>query len=338
MTTKHNISLKPYNTFGIEAKAETFVEITSINGLLEALQKFKDQPKFILGGGSNLLLKRDLHEVVFHINIKGISIESETADSVIIKAMAGENWHQFVQWTLDKDFGGLENLSLIPGNVGTTPIQNIGAYGVEIKDHMVSCEAINLKTLKKRVFNNQECQFGYRESIFKSTLKNQYIITGVSFKLTKPPHQIRTTYGAIEEELNLMGVTKPSIQKISEAVINIRSSKLPDPTILGNSGSFFKNPVVNNTLINKLLETYPNMPHFKIDNNYTKVPAGWLIEQTGYKGKRIGNAGMHQKQALVLVNYGQATGQELWQVAQEVQEQVFKKFEILLEEEVNVID
>ncbi len=337
MIIQHHISLKPYNSFGIDAQAHTFVTIDSEEALQAALLAFKDQPKFILGGGSNLLLQRDLHEVVLHINLKGLKILETSDDEVVVQSMAGENWHEFVLWTLQNDFGGLENLSLIPGNVGTTPVQNIGAYGVEIKDHMIACEGYKISDGSKHVFSTSQCTFGYRDSIFKSELKDKFIITAVRFKLTKNNHQLRTSYGAIEAELQAKGISHPTIQDISEAVISIRSSKLPDPKVLGNSGSFFKNPVVPHELVSQLLESYPEMPHFAVDKTHTKVPAGWLIEQTGYKGKRISNAGMHKNQALVLVNYGNATGAELWQVAQEVQQKVYQKFGIALEPEVNVI-
>lgn len=333
----HNISLKNYNTFGIDAKAKTLVEVNSEDELLQHLKALQGQPKFILGGGSNMLLQRDVEETVLHIHLKGKRILKEENQQVLVQGMAGENWHEFVLWTLQHDLGGLENLSLIPGNVGTTPIQNIGAYGVEIKDRMVSCEAIHKETLEKVTFSNQDCGFGYRESIFKNKFKDQYIITSVTFLLDKAPHTLHTSYGAISQELEGMGILQPTIQEVSNAVIRIRESKLPNPKELGNSGSFFKNPVVDKSIVENLLKTYPEMPHYAVNEHQTKVPAGWLIEQAGFKGKRIGNAGMHAKQALVLVNYGNATGAELWEVAQMVQKEVFVKFGIELEPEVNVI-
>lgn len=333
----HNISLKNYNTFGIDAKAKTLAEVNSEDELLQHLKALQGQPKFILGGGSNMLLQRDVEETVLHIHLKGKRILKEENQQVLVQGMAGENWHEFVLWTLQHDLGGLENLSLIPGNVGTTPIQNIGAYGVEIKDRMVSCEAIHKETLEKVTFSNQDCGFGYRESIFKNKFKDQYIITSVTFLLDKAPHTLHTSYGAISQELEGMGILQPTIQEVSNAVIRIRESKLPNPKELGNSGSFFKNPVVDKSIVENLLKTYPEMPHYVVNEHQTKVPAGWLIEQAGFKGKRIGNAGMHAKQALVLVNYGNATGAELWEVAQMVQKEVFVKFGIELEPEVNVI-
>lgn len=337
MIVHNNISLKQYNTFGIDVRAKEFVIIDSVSTLKEALKKYADQPIFVISGGSNMLLQRDLHEVVLYIDINGISIAEEDDDTVVVKAMAGENWHQFVLWTLQHDFGGLENLSLIPGKVGTTPIQNIGAYGVEIKDHFVSCEAVCVKTQETKTFVLNDCAFGYRESVFKSNLKGGYIITSVNFRLTKKHHQLRTSYGAIETELNDMGITNPTIQDVSKAVINIRSSKLPDPAVLGNSGSFFKNPIVQKRVADKLLKQHPEMPHYKVTEELYKVPAGWLIEQSGFKGLQVGNVGMHKQQALVLVNYGNATGAELWQHAQNVQNKVFELYGIELEPEVNVI-
>jgi UDP-N-acetylmuramate dehydrogenase len=337
MPTFHNISLKNYNTFGIDAKAKTLVEVTSEEELVQHLKALQGQPKFILGGGSNMLLQRDIEETVLHIHLKGKEIIKEENQQALVRGMAGENWHEFVLWTLQHDLGGLENLSLIPGNVGTTPVQNIGAYGVEIKDRMVSCDAIHKETLEKVTFSNHDCAFGYRESIFKHTVKDQYIITSVTFLLDKAPHTLHTSYGAISQELEVMGIPQPSIQDVSKAVIRIRESKLPNPKELGNSGSFFKNPIVDKSFVENLLKTYPEMPHYTVNEQQTKVPAGWLIEQAGFKGKRIGNAGMHAKQALVLVNYGEATGAELWEVAQMVQSEVLSKFGIALEPEVNVI-
>ncbi|MFN3941372.1 MAG: UDP-N-acetylmuramate dehydrogenase [Flavobacterium sp.] len=337
MPTFYNISLKNYNTFGIDAKAKTLIEVTSEEELVQHLKALQGQPKFILGGGSNMLLQRDIEETVLHIHLKGKEIIKEENQQALVRGMAGENWHEFVLWTLQHDLGGLENLSLIPGNVGTTPVQNIGAYGVEIKDRMVSCDAIHKETLEKVTFSNHDCAFGYRESIFKHAVKDQYIITSVTFLLDKAPHTLHTSYGAISQELEVMGIPQPSIQDVSKAVIRIRESKLPNPKELGNSGSFFKNPIVDKSIVENLLKTYPEMPHYTVNEHQTKVPAGWLIEQAGFKGKRIGNAGMHAKQALVLVNYGKATGVELWEVAQMVQNEVLSKFGIALEPEVNVI-
>lgn len=335
MEIQTNFSLKNYNTFGISAFAKSFISVTSEDELITVLQQ--QQEIFILGGGSNMLLTKDVEKTVVHVNLKGIAITKETEDYVWVTAQAGENWHEFVLWCLERNFGGLENLSLIPGNVGTTPIQNIGAYGVEIKDTMVSCEAIAIKTQEKRVFTNAECAFEYRESIFKKELKNQYIITAVTFQLTKKNHQLKTSYGAIEAELQQKNISNPTIQDVSRAVIAIRQSKLPDPKELGNSGSFFKNPIIPLTTYEKALQNFPEMPHYKVSDELVKVPAGWLIEQAGFKGKRFGDAGIHKNQALVLVNYGNATGAEIEAVSKDIQKTVLEKFGITIEAEVNII-
>ena len=335
MEIQTNFSLKNYNTFGISAAAKSFISVTSEDELITVLQQ--QQNIFILGGGSNMLLTKDIEKTVVHLNLKGIAITKETDDFVWVTAQAGENWHEFVLWCLERNFGGLENLSLIPGNVGTTPIQNIGAYGVEIKDTMVSCEAIAIKTQEKRVFTNAECAFEYRESIFKKELKDQYIITAVTFQLTKKNHQLKTSYGAIEAELQQKNISNPTIQDVSLAVIAIRQSKLPDPKELGNSGSFFKNPIIPRITYEKALQNYPEMPHYKISEELVKVPAGWLIEQAGFKGKRFGDAGIHKNQALVLVNYGNATGAEIEAVSKDIQKTILEKFGIAIEAEVNII-
>ena len=335
MEIQTNFSLKNYNTFGISAFAKSFISVTSEDELITVLQQQQDI--FILGGGSNMLLTKDIEKTVVHVNLKGIAIIKETEDYVWVTAQAGENWHEFVLWCLERNFGGLENLSLIPGNVGTTPIQNIGAYGVEIKDTMVSCEAIAIKTQEKRVFTNAECAFEYRESIFKKELKDQYIITAVTFQLTKKNHQLKTSYGAIEAELQQKNISNPTIQDVSRAVIAIRQSKLPDPKELGNSGSFFKNPIIPRTTYEKALQNFPEMPHYKVSDELVKVPAGWLIEQAGFKGKRFGDAGIHKNQALVLVNYGNATGAEIEAVSKYIQKTVLEKFGITIEAEVNII-
>ncbi|MDM1408154.1 UDP-N-acetylmuramate dehydrogenase [Myroides sp. DF42-4-2] len=333
---QENISLKPYNTFGIDVLAKRFTQINSIEALKQLIQSTPNQEYFVLSGGSNMLLTQDIEALVIKLNLKGITIVEEKEDFVVVEACASEVWHDFVQWTLARDFGGLENLSLIPGHVGTTPIQNIGAYGVEIKDNMVSCKALNIKTLEIEEFTNAACQFDYRESIFKKEAKDQYIIIAATYKLTKKNHLLRTNYGAIAKELELMGVTTPTIQDISHAVIGIRSSKLPNPAELGNSGSFFKNPIISNELFERLQAKYPTMPSYPVNEAFTKVPAGWLIETIGYKGYRIGDAGVHSKQALVLVNYGKAQGIELKKLAETIQNEVFNIFNIHLEAEVNI--
>lgn len=284
-----------------------------------------------------MLLTKDIDALVMHINLKGISIVEENEDQVEIKVMAGENWHDLVTWSLDKGYGGLENLSLIPGNTGTAPIQNIGAYGVELKDVFVSCTAMEIKTGELVSFDNEACKLGYRDSVFKNEAKGQYIITSVHLKLTKKDHILHTGYGAIEAELKKNGIVYPTIKDVSNAVIAIRQSKLPDPAVLGNSGSFFKNPVIPKKAFEKFIKKNPEAPHYKVDEEAFKIPAGWLIEQCGYKGKRFGDAGVHEKQALVLVNYGGATGEDILRLAQLVQKEVAQKFNIKIQPEVNII-
>lgn len=329
-----NISLKPYNTFGIDITADTFVKIESEADLKQALRRF---PKpFVLGGGSNMLLTKNVTLPVFHIQIRGISVVEETPDFVWIKASAGENWHDFVCFCLEKGYGGLENLSLIPGNVGTAPVQNIGAYGVEMKDVMVCCEAINTKTLTNKTFTNAACRFAYRESVFKTTEKGNYIITSVTFKLTKRNHLLNTNYGDIKKILAEKNNSNPTLSDVAQAVISIRKEKLPDPKILGNSGSFFKNPIVNKTVAQKLRCQHPQMPTYDMPDQSVKIPAGWLIEACSLKGYRQGDAGVHKNQALVLVNYGNASGTEIWQLAQYVQQKVKETFGIAIEPEVNI--
>ena len=337
MDIQEDISLKEYNTFGIDAKARFFCEINSIAELKQALQ-LKGYPNlFVLGGGSNMLITKDLENLVLHINLKGIEVVSENKDEAIIKVNAGENWHNMVLWTLDHDYGGLENLSLIPGNTGTAPIQNIGAYGVELKDTFVSCEAMEIATRELKTFSKDECQFGYRDSYFKNEGLGKYIITSVSFKLTKRNHKLNVDYGAIVSELQQNGITNPGIKDVSNAVIAIRKSKLPDPKELGNSGSFFKNPVVDRQQFDNFTKLYPTAPFYKVSENEFKIPAGWLIEQCGYKGKRFGDAGVHKNQALVLVNYGNASGADIIELAEKIIESVSQNFGITISPEVNII-
>lgn len=338
MNIKENYSLKTYNTFGIDAKADFFVEINNLLQLQKALQLKNYSEKFVLSGGSNMLITKNLHALVMHINLKGITIFSENQNTVTIKVMAGENWHNLVLWSLNEGYGGIENLSLIPGSTGTAPIQNIGAYGVELKDVFVSCEAIHINTLEHKEFTKEDCKFGYRESIFKNEVKGQYIITAVKLQLTKQNHKLHTHYGAIEEVLKEKKITDPSIKDVSNAVINIRESKLPNPKEIGNSGSFFKNPVVSKKTFTTFRINNPSAPFYEIDKNNFKIPAGWLIEQCGFKGKRYGDAGVHKKQALVLVNYGKASGQEILDLAKKIKEAVFNTFNIIIEFEVNIIN
>lgn len=336
MRVEENKSLKNYNTFGIDCTARYFVSVESIEELKQALSEKNSKELFILGGGSNMLLTGDLDAFVIHINLKGIEILKETETEVFVKAMAGENWHAFVQYCIATDFGGLENLSLIPGNVGTAPIQNIGAYGVELKDTFVSCNTVEVETLKEREFTKDECAFEYRNSIFKNEAKGKYIITSVTFRLTKKNHKTSVSYGDIQKVLNDKKIETPTIKDISEAVIAIRQSKLPDPKILGNSGSFFKNPVVDAETFQEFRRNFPEAPFYEVSPTEFKIPAGWLIEKAGFKGQRFGDAGVHKNQALVLVNYGKASGKQLWELAMEIQKKVKEMTGIFIEPEVNV--
>lgn len=333
MKIQQNTSLKPYNTFGIDVTAKRFTSINSLLGLKELIAIEKDF--FLISGGSNMLLTKNIDTLVVQLNLKGIIVNDTEKDHVFVTAEAGENWHDFVIWCISQNYGGLENLSLIPGNVGTSPIQNIGAYGVEIKDTFHQLEALDIKTGKLRVFTKEACNFGYRNSVFKNELKGQYIITSVTFKLTKNNHQFNISYGAIKA--GIKDIENPTLKEISDVIIAIRTLKLPDPAKIGNSGSFFKNPVISTVAFDKLQQKYPNAPHYVISSTEIKVPAGWLIEQCGFKGKRFGDAGVHENQALVLVNYGNATGLEIYNLAQKIQQKVNETFAIHLEIEVNVI-
>lgn len=337
MRVLRNFSLKDHNSFGIDVRAEKFISIENIKDLRNLLRKSYAAELFILGGGSNMLLTGDIHKTVLHIAVKGKKIVSETENEVVIEAAAGENWHEFVLWTLAHNYGGLENLSLIPGKVGTAPIQNIGAYGVELKDTFVSCKAMNVQTLEEKEFSLEECEFSYRNSIFKNQLKGQYIITSVNFRLTKEKHNLHIDYGSIRSELNDKGISSPKIQDISNAVISIRNSKLPNPKELGNSGSFFKNPIISKDQFKDLKTEFPEMPSYEVSDNEIKVPAGWLIDKAGLKGYRNGDAGVHKNQALVLVNYGKATGADILALSKKIQQTIKDQFNIELEAEVNII-
>ena len=337
MQIQHNFSLKNYNTFGIEAKAKQFVAVHNLDELQAVLKNHSSEKKFILGGGSNMLLTQDIDALVIHIDLKGKKIIKEDDDFVWVESQAGEVWHEFVLWTIDQNFGGLENMSLIPGNVGTTPVQNIGAYGAEIKDTFVSCDAMNIETQEVKTFTKDECKFGYRESIFKQEAKDKFIITSVIFKLKKHSHIINIDYGDIKAELAKNNVNNPTIKDVSNAVIAIRNTKLPNTKELGNSGSFFKNPVISKELFVKVQAKFPEVKHFEVSPTEVKVPAGWLIENAGLKGYRNGDAGVHKNQALVLVNHGNATGQDILNLSKYVQKTVFDKYGIAIEAEVNVI-
>lgn len=338
MLISENVLLRPYNTFGIAARSRYFAGFSNADELRELLSapQFRDLPRMVLGGGSNVLFTKDFDGVILKNGIKGIEVVGEDDDYVYVKAGAGESWHGFVMENIKHNRGGLENLSLIPGNVGASPMQNIGAYGVEIKDTFHSLEALHLEEKEVVSFTKEDCRFGYRESVFKHKYKGQFAILSVSYKLSKHP-QFNTSYGAIEAELNVMGVKDLSIQAISQAVINIRSSKLPDPAKIGNAGSFFKNPTVTAGDYERIKTAYPNVVAYPVEGDQFKLAAGWLIEQCGWKGYREGDAGVHAKQALVLVNYGDAKGGEIYDLSQKVLDSVEEKFGVLLEREVNII-
>lgn len=343
---RQNISLKSYNTFGIDCTAKNFVEAKTVDELLEILELIEKEPKkypsiFILGGGSNVLFLKNFDGLVIKNSISGIykvkDDNNKNEENILLYVGAGENWHQFVLFCLENNYGGVENLSLIPGTVGAAPMQNIGAYGVEIRNVVERVKVINRKTKEQLWITNDECQFGYRNSIFKHQEKDNYIIIGVEFRLTTKNHILNTSYGAIQDSLNLDSNHIPTIQQISKAVIEIRESKLPNPKEIGNGGSFFKNPEIPSNQFEKLKNEFPAIVGYPISDEITKVPAGWLIEQCGWKGKVVGNTGAHKNQALVLVNYGNAKGEEIWNLAKEIQKSVFDKFGITIEPEINII-
>ena len=330
-----NKNLKEYNTFGISVKAEMFAVFSSIEELKQILSFRNDKKLLVLGGGSNLLLTKDFEGLVIKNEIKRFEVIEETVSEVIVESGAGENWHEFVLNCIDKGFGGIENLSLIPGSVGASPMQNIGAYGVEIKDVFESLSAYHIASGEIHYFDKTKCEFGYRESIFKNKVKGEYIILTVTFRLTKNP-TINSSYGAINEQLKVMGIQVPTIKELSAAVIAIRQSKLPDPKIIGNAGSFFKNPTVEITLLEQIQKNYPDIPNYPAENK-RKLAAGWLIEKAGWKGRTFDNYGVHKLQALVLVNYGNCTGQEIFDLSSQIIQDVFEKFGVLLEREVNIL-
>ncbi|WP_379970199.1 UDP-N-acetylmuramate dehydrogenase [Epilithonimonas sp. UC225_85] len=338
MMIQENVSLKPYNTFGVDVSARYFAEVNSVEELTETLKFSNPQtPVLFLGGGSNLLLTKDFDGLIIQLGLKGIGEEIINENEVLVTAKAGENWHQFVMFCLEKNYGGLENLSLIPGNVGTSPMQNIGAYGTEIKDVFENCKVLNLETLELETFDLKRCRFGYRDSIFKQEGKGKYVILEVTFKLTRKDHKIDVEYGAIKSELENLGILKPTIQDVSKAVINIRQSKLPDPKVTGNAGSFFKNPTIPLVQFENLKQNFENIPGYP-NGDFVKVPAGWLIEQSGWKGKQIGNVASHKLQALVIINAtGNATGKEIFDFSAMIIDSVKEKYGIELEREVNII-
>lgn len=338
MIIESQVSLKKHNSFGLNVHAQTYVAIETVSDLLNFIDKTPDaQNAFILGGGSNILLLNNIERTVLHNQLKGVEVIGKTEDHVCVRFMSGENWHKCVLWAIENNYGGIENLSLIPGTVGAAPMQNIGAYGVELKSVFDKLYAVEMKTGKTKCFSPDDCNFGYRESYFKKEGKNKYFITAVDLNLTIKNHPIKAEYGAIKSVLEKKNIQSPTIQDISTAVIKIRNSKLPDPKEIGNAGSFFKNPVISKAQFENLEKQYPDIPNYPQNDGMIKVPAGWLIEQAGFKGVLHGNTGSHKNQALVIVNYGHATGQEIFDFAKKVQHTVAQKFAIDLSMEVNII-
>lgn len=335
---RHHVNLQAFNTFGIPAQALHYAELNEEAAFADIMQtdEYRLFPRLIIGGGSNILFTRDFEGLVIRNCLKGISLISENEETVLVEAASGENWHQFVQWCIAQGFGGLENLSLIPGCVGASPMQNIGAYGVEIKDVFKSLTALDLENGKRRVFSKEECAFGYRESVFKTIYKNKYLITSVTFELKRHP-VINISYGAIAEQLKAMGVLSPGISDVSKAVMAIRQSKLPDPLVTGNAGSFFKNPEVSAEKYAEILSQFPELVSYPLASGHYKLAAGWLIEQAGLKGYEKNGAAVHTRQALVLINTGTATGEAVLALSTEIIEKVKKKYGITLEREVNII-
>lgn len=333
------ISLRPFNSFGIEAKARYFCRIGSIEALQELVRTpfYQQHPRLVLGGGSNLLFTRDYPGLIIKIDIRGIEVVSESDEHVVIRVGAGEIWHQLVLYCVSRGWGGIENLSLIPGTAGAAPIQNIGAYGVEVAEVIEDVTTVDALTGALRSFKKDECAFGYRESAFKSELKEKFFISSVTLTLTKKNHLINIRYGALHDAFKMVSQEEITIKKVSDAVIAIRESKLPDPVRIGNAGSFFKNPILTLSQLEALRRIYPAIPSYSSDNQNVKVPAAWLIEQCGWKGKRINQVGVHVNQALVLVNYGGGTGDEILQLSKQIQSDVLKKFDVNLTPEVNII-
>lgn len=334
-----NVDLQPYNTLNISAAARYFAKIKSKSQLKEILIHPETDPQslLVLGGGSNILFVSDYDGLVLHIEIAGKEIIKETEEKIWLKIGAGENWHQTVRYCVEKGWGGIENLSLIPGTVGAAPIQNIGAYGVELEEVFESLSAVHMETGEISRYQKKDCEFAYRDSIFKNELKGQVIVTDVVLRLAKRP-VINSSYGAIQSELEKKNITEPTIRDISDVIIDIRNSKLPNPETLGNAGSFFKNPVVSERTYHRIQKGYPEAPGYAMDQGGVKVPAGWLIEETGWKGKVVGNTGTYEQQALVIVNHGGATGKEILKLANRIRESVIREFGIELVPEVNIID
>ena len=330
-----NFSLKEYNTFNIDVKSDKFISINSEDQLIDFLSQNKGEENiFILGGGSNVLFSKDYKGTIVHISIKGKKIIKELDDSIIIEVSSGENWHEFVKWSIENNYGGIENLSLIPGNVGAAPIQNIGAYGVELKDVFDSCRVLLIDSNEIKHYNKDECEFDYRSSVFKSKQQNKYVILSIRLKLTKEPHSYNLSYDSLKKRFNDKEI---NLSNISEEIIKIRESKLPDPNKIGNCGSFFKNPLIESTKLDKLLEKYPKLPHHKSQNGLYKVPAAWLIEKMGFKQKSLGDVGVYINQPLVVVNNGNANGYDILNFTNSIKKSVKEEFNIDLQEEVNII-
>jgi len=339
LNIQQNVNLLSHNTFKIEALGRYFVAIKSIREAQEIFlsEIFRQNPFLILGGGSNVLLTGDFEGLVIKNESMGIEKVDETDQRITLKVAAGENWHQFVMYCVERNYGGIENLSLIPGTVGAAPMQNIGAYGIEIKEVVQKVEAVDISTGNVHNFSNADCKFGYRESVFKQALRNKFFISSITLSLTKTNHRFNISYGAISEILKENPEKELSVKNISEAVIRIRKSKLPDPNVIGNAGSFFKNPTVDLSAFDHLKKNFPSIPSFAGENDLIKIPAAWLIEQCGWKGKTLENIGVHKHQALVLVNYGGGQGKKIWELAMNIQQSVAEKFNITLQPEVNVI-
>ena len=332
---RKNISLKKYNSFNIDVNAKEFVEVNSRDELIEIAKRTKDKNVLYLGGGSNILFTRDFDGIVIHLNIKGVQFEKTNSDQTVVQANAGENWNKFVEFCIKNNLGGIENLSMIPGNVGSAPVQNIGAYGVELKDVFLTCEVFNKNDLSIKTYNLEDCKFEYRNSIFKEN-KN-LIILSVRLKLKNKNHKINSSYGGINDELKKLKISKPTIKDISNVICSIRKRKLPDPKKIGNAGSFFKNPVVKKDKLEWIKKYFNDVPSYKLDDKNYKIPAAWLIESAGLKGKELDGFGIHKTQPLVLVNYGGAKGEDIYKLSLSIKEIIFKIFKIELETEVNII-
>ncbi len=339
LSISHNVDLSDLATMHVSAKAGSLIHIRTFEELYYAFEYIKQQETdfLILGGGSNILFADDFEGVILNIRLKGIEILEETDEQVVLKVAAGENWHELVMYCVSKGWGGIENLALIPGKVGAAPIQNIGAYGVELSQVVVEVEALMIESLTHQTFSNEQCKFGYRDSIFKSDLKGKTVITAITIALSKN-HSPNSEYGALKSMLSAKGIEHPSIKDVCDAVIEVRESKLPDPNELGNNGSFFKNPVIDVFLFNELKKKYKDLPGYPVTEHLVKVPAGWLIDTAGWKGYREGDAGVHKKQALVLVNYGNATGLQIYDLSERIKQDIATKFGVILEREVNVVN